>query len=351
MSSDSAIHSRDEDDQFKPLMLSSEKKPDDGPLQRLMIKYNIKQLMKVWCPRVEFFVRLMLVATFLNDSFSTATHFSENIKMVSEQGFLIRLVPSSPVLATVIATVFLGIGLLAQSLGSICLVALIQPDYATKALIGWTIAQPILYAQLSNYEFVAESLSLVGGLLMIRAHLVSNCPVHKHTQLIGRMLLPATYLYQAGIFLFSAIKLDTTDSFGSYLSSLSMFAVNTAVLVGLVIGSTLVAAGLKSRIVALLLALLNICFVCYQHPFFRYIWREDGEWKYSVELYNKHVALPAGVISTDFDSGEIYDLHKYYFYLGLSTSGALLLLAQFGPGEMAVQKDEVLLPIMYKVED
>ena len=32
-----------------------------------------------------------------------------------------------------------------------------------------------------------------------------------------------------------------------------------------------------------------------------------------------------------------------HLFQGLSTSGALLLLAQFGPGEIAVEEDEVLL--------
>ena len=54
---------------------------------------------------------------------------------------------------------------------SLCLLALVQPDGATKVLIGWAIAQPVMYAQLANVEFVAESLSMVGGLLVLRAHL------------------------------------------------------------------------------------------------------------------------------------------------------------------------------------
>ena len=39
----------------------------------------------------------------------------------------------------------------------VCLLALVQPDGATKALIGWAVAQPVLYAQLGNVALVAES--------------------------------------------------------------------------------------------------------------------------------------------------------------------------------------------------
>ena len=127
------------------------------------------------------------------------------------------LAETSPELIDTIATVVLSIGLLSQSLGSLCLLALFQPDGATEALIGWSIAQPVLYAQLTNVEFVAESLSLVGGLLILRAHLseqaksdgrriplgggglcVSDGAPHVaivRTQLLGRLLPPAVYLY------------------------------------------------------------------------------------------------------------------------------------------------------------
>ena len=50
-------------------------------------------------------------------------------------------------------------------------------------------------------------------------------------------------------------------------------------------------------------------------------------------------------------SEEIFELHRYYFFQGLSTSGALLLLAQFGPGEIAVEEDEVLLGDVQRARD
>lgn len=331
----------------------------EGLVQRLVLqideRVSVKLLMRVWGPRFEFVVRLMLVATFLEDSFRTVTHFSGLTNQLAEQGCLKWLLEKSPNLASVIAFVALGIGLLAQLLGSIWLLALIRPDGATMALIGWAIAQPVLYDQLSNFELVSESLSLVGGLLMLRAHLVfgqARYGCGARTQLLGRLLLPSMYLYHAGLFLFSAITLDETNSLATYVSSLSVFVVSTAVLIGLVIGSALVAAGLKSRIIALLLALVNLGFVFYQHPFFRFVWLEDGEWKYDVDNMSfPDVALPTDINPSDFDPGQIFDLHRYYFFLGLSISGALLLLAQYGPGEIAVQKDEVLLPVVARAQD
>ena len=322
---------------------------------------SVKLLLRVWGPRFEFAVRLIVVATFLDDSFRAATHFSAHTKQIGVQGCLKPLAAISPELVGAIATVVLGIGLLAQLLGSLCLLALLQPDGAAKALIGWALAQPVLYAQLANGEFVAESLSLVGGLLVLRAHLSQQamrdgrhvplgggmmCAADgaepeaaiARTQLLGRLLLVAVYLYYAAGIL--------RGNLAGEHRSLSMFVLESWVLVGLVLGCTLVAAGLRSRTVALSLALLNFGYVCYQYPFFRYVWPEGGEWKYDEFELRKslpHVALPNDSSPDDFEPWHIVDLHRYYFFQGLSTSGALLLLAQFGPGEIALQEDEVLI--------
>ena len=333
-------------------VVSSAMKKSDGFLQRIGMqveeRVSVKKLVRTWASRVETIIRIMLVATYIDDSIRTTTEFSQ-ITIQVRDGWLSSLSSTSPELSSVIATIAVSFGLVAQFAGSLCLIARLYPDVATIGLIGWTIVQPILYSQLSNLEFVAESLSLVGGLLLLRAHLVyeqSRYGVGARTQLLGRLLVPTLYLYYSGLFLKSALSLDETENFANYIFSLSGFIVNLAALVGLVLGSTLVFFGLKSRLVALLLALVNLGFVFYKYPFFRFIWRENGEWVYDEDnMSMPHVALPTDV---DFGSPEfyalIYDLHRYYFFLGLSTSGALLLLAQFGPGEIAIQKSEILIP-------
>ena len=249
---------------------------------------SVKLLLRIWGPRFEFFVRLILVATFLDDSIRVATNFSEHTDQVVAAGQ--PLAEASPHLIYYAAAVVLAAGLLAQSLGSLCLVALIQPDVATKALIGWAIVQPVLYAQLTNFEFVAESLSLVGGLLIMRAHLSEQAkrdgrrvPVGggtlcvpadpdsapelaiARTQLLGRLLLPSVYLYRALTLLGSLADAQYRKEL-----SYSMSAVDTAVAIGLVLGCALVAAGLKSRTIALSLSLLTLVLMLYLHPFFRY---------------------------------------------------------------------------------
>jgi uncharacterized membrane protein YphA (DoxX/SURF4 family) len=331
-----------------PLNASTMKRKKEGFFQRRIRRFdqrwNISMLIDLWGPYLQFVVRLMLVSTFLEDSFSTVPYFSEHVNQISQQGYPLKwFILMSPEFVRNIASLTLFIGVLAQLIGSLFLLVLFEPDLATKALIGWTIVQPLLYAQILNFEFLAESLSVVGGLLMLRAHLVfskNEENARNHMQLFGRLLLPMMYLYYSGHFLFSAFTLNETASNFVYFSSLLMFIIKLILLVSFAIGSMLVAAGQKSRVVALLLAIFNLGYIFYKHPFFNMIRFEEGDWEYVIE----NMPMPSVNEPSNLDLEQKYNLHRYYFFLGLSTSGALLLLVQFGPGNIAAQEDEVIIP-------
>lgn len=126
-----------------------------------------------------------------------------------------------------------------------------------------------------------------------------------------------------------------------------MWVVKIALIVVIVMGASLVAFGLKSRVVALVLAVVNLVFVFHQHPFFRMISLNNGHWKYDVDyIAIPHATLAKDTTAIDLEPSQIYDLERYYFFLGLSNSGALLLLALLGPGEIAIQKEELILPLV-----
>eukprot|EP00554_Chaetoceros_debilis_P010962 CAMPEP_0194108892 /NCGR_PEP_ID=MMETSP0150-20130528/8520_1 /TAXON_ID=122233 /ORGANISM="Chaetoceros debilis, Strain MM31A-1" /LENGTH=411 /DNA_ID=CAMNT_0038797715 /DNA_START=143 /DNA_END=1378 /DNA_ORIENTATION=- len=343
---------------------------------------NVKLLAKRWKPHFDFFIRLLLVSTFLDDSMRTLTNFPALVQQLVEQGFLKHFVSSasdnsseddnSSPLLTVVAAVILTFGLVSQLLGSLTLLAKNMHDpfanHATAALIGWTVMSPVLFSQLSNWEYVAESMSLLGGLFMLRAHLVynqsnativnryqpvetnvngssSSSNIGARTQLLGRVLLPSMHIYYTGIFCYKLLSEEETNSALKYIAGWSMFVLNTLILLGLLISSTFVAVGLKSRMVAFCLALVNIVFAFHRHPFFRMLYMENGEWKYNVSNVNMpDVVTSKDINAYDFETWEVYDLHRYYFFLGMSISGSLLVLSMFGPGDVAVEKDEVLLP-------
>lgn len=321
--------------------------------QKIMLnvdeRMSVKLLLEVWSPRIERVLRLMLVATFFEDSIDSTRLFSGHIDQISLGG--LKWIPSSN-LTYLIAAVLLASSIILQMFGSMCIVALVNPDMSSKALISWTIVQPVFYLQLTNKEFVFESLSLIGGLLTLRVHLVPGS-AESVTQLVGRLLLPMPYLYQAGLFLFSAMTLDETNNIAAFIASLSTFVLNIVVLVGLLTGSILVSVGLRSRVIALLLALVNLGFVCNQHPLWHFIWLENGEWKVDeVNIWMPNFTMSDNMKhESDFDPWQAFGLHRYYFFLGISTSGALLLLAKYGPGKMALQKDEQLLPTLARAQD
>lgn len=321
---------------------SAKESSSSGYVQSLMLKIDehvsVKLLTKVWGPRFEILVRLMLVSIFLEDSIGLATHFNDQ---VNQSGYIIVLS-----------------GLLLQLIGSIALLAK-QSKYGCLFLVVWTILQPIFYGQLLNFELVCGSLSIVGGLLLMISHLNEHSSQRKeeeesawdgYTQLFGRMLLPTTYFYSSWVLLSYVFTLDETNSIGSYIAALSKFVVEIALSLVLAVGTLLLAVGLKSRTAALFLAIMNLGFVCYEHPFWSFVRYEGGLWKVNETM----MWIPSVVFKNteaDIDPWIIYELHKYYFFLGISTSGALLLLTQFGPGKIAIQKNEIILPVVQRGQD
>ncbi|EJK71622.1 hypothetical protein THAOC_06914 [Thalassiosira oceanica] len=310
-------------------------KNEPGLLQRIMLRVDeqvsVKLLLKVWGPRLEFFIRCMLVTIFLEDSVGMASHFSEQVGQFGSSSF---------------GVVAVTLGLLVQSIASLGLLA--KPSLGhvwCPLLIGWEVLQPALYGQLTNFELVCGSLSIVGGLCLLMAHLQKESDSGEgkssaqreidtfrveSTELAGRLLLPGVM---------------------DYLSKFSGSVVSAALLVILTIGCLLIAVGLRSRTVALGLAILNIAFVCYEHPIWSFISYGGGEWKVNdAKMWMPTVSL-ADSADLQIDPWQVYDIHKYYFFLGLSTSGALLLLTHYGPGKMALQQNELVLPTVSRAQD
>ena len=98
-----------------------------GPLARLSSsideRTSLKKFKRVWGPRVERVIRLMLVATFLDDSLRTIMNFKQHVAQVGGEGSAFNIM---------FAGIFLAFGLSAQLFGSICLLVNRFPDLATK---------------------------------------------------------------------------------------------------------------------------------------------------------------------------------------------------------------------------
>lgn len=295
----------------------------------LLDRVPLKHVARAWAPRLALLSRALLCATFLDDA--------------------LRLALQPPGLMPVLGPLPLGaaafqpfVGLAVELFGSLCLILLFRPGRASLALAAWSLLQPFLFGQLSNALLVSESLSVVGGLLLVRARHVPTSP---YTQLLGRLLIPAPYVCGAGWLLASSLELSETTSLPSYLADLSVFFVSILAFLALLLGSALVALGLRSRKVALAAALANLAYAFRAHPFFLYASRSPGGgWEYSDAMPFPAVSLPFPLTPADVTPAAIYYLHRCYFFLAVSCTGALLVLAQAGPGEIAAQKDEAILP-------
>jgi len=329
-------------------------------LRKLDEYVPVKVLIKRGQGRAEVVVRLLTLATFIDDVIRVTFHFREHADQAV--GYLDPLMRDDwPVLMLHIATLLLALGLIAQAAGTAMVVALYEVNLATKLLIGWVLVHPVLYAQLTNVEFCAESVSLVGGLLIMRAHLLSaegraaDPPARSAearvagTQLLGRLLLPALYLNHAGSTLLSNMDLKHRASHAVFMYLIDLLLL---LLLGVLISA--VAAGLRSRFIALALAVANLVHAAVEHPWWRMVWLDRSlNWQYAnmTDLKIPYVELPEGITYDDLEPWHLVDMHRYFFFQGVSTSGALLLLTLHGPGALAVEENEVLLGSVERAKD
>jgi len=247
------------------------------------------------------------------------------------------------------------------------------------ALMVWTSIQPILYQEWSNAQFVTESITLLGGLFLLQAAQAINTTTttkpssssspgslshrtirhYRHRvallSLMGRWLLPTMYLYYAYQALQSLSIWQETDTVWAYSYIVSLNILQAVVCCGAVIvtGISLV-LGLGSRKMAVLLGTVQLIATCRQHAIWNYVRYvhhgnnddDDGVWIY------RNMPVPSAsywddstTVTWNDVADHVFDLHRYYFFLGLSTTAAVWLLALHGPGRVAVEAQEDVLPV------
>lgn len=381
-------------------------------------RINLKHAYKQWGKSAELLVVLLTLATFVEDALRAAWDFSSHVDTIEQVGYIHDFCLMLPRAARrLLAIALLDFGIIAQA-GGVTLVlggmllawrqqaaaaSALNPSWpvreglesraaarlaplGAKLLAVWCALHPLVYGQLFNIEFVAESCSVLGGLFILHALLqlraASLSASHREEdedkdedsgdgeeeeeeaadgsdfvvveggqellqrkrghgtaealmlllaqraadrqQLVGRLLLPSLWSYHA---VSQAIEnlMDLEHQHGHsalmyFCDGLAGFAISIAV------GSIII--GLRSRLCSLSLALLNFCFAAWEHPF-------RGE----------AVPYVEGMDANSVSKEELADIHRYLFFQGLSTTGALLLLAMHGPGELAAGGEEQLLPV------
>ena len=227
-------------------------------------------------------------------------------------------------------------------------------------LLGWCCFHPIMYHQETNWEFLLETFTIVGGLLILLSHymllgaasaaavgamptkqpakavgpvVAEDDPLGKRahaTQAVGRVLICSVFIYYAfgrvrGYVARSLAEFSNADVFTPFAQGFSI--------VVLLYACALLIVGIKSRGVALLLAAAMFGSACYLHPFWYYLTFVGTSRHFTME----GVAHMEGY---EVDAFTMADHMRYFFFQSMSTVGALLLLVVHGPGKLSMDEQQ-----------
>lgn len=169
-------------------------------------RFNIKWVHR----RLQAAAKLLIVTTFIEDALRAGLTFSVQQNSMRIAGW------QSPVLQSVLP----ALSFVVQSVGSLLV---LLPGANTRGLVGcyillgWCMWHPFMYNQQTNWEFILETITIMGGLAILISHFMLSHPnakaglprIHSSTadtphnnrahriQLIGRMLVCSIFLFYA----------------------------------------------------------------------------------------------------------------------------------------------------------
>ena len=294
--------------------------------------------------RLQALAKVLVVTTFFEDALRVLLTFSVQQNSMRIAGW------QSPLLHTGLP----ALSFVVQSAGALLTVmpgSSKRSELGCYVLLSWCLIHPIMYRQETNVEFVLETLTIMGGLLILLSHcmLVSagrataqglpakavgssategaDASRAHGVQAIGRVMIMSIFLYYA----FQRVHGYTQRVLASVQTSdWTAPIAEGAMIVALLYLSSLVIVGIKSRWVALLLAVGMFCSAVYMHPFWIYV--------FSTRTYRMEgVAHMEGFEVDAFTMG---DHQRYFFFQTMSTVGALLLLMVHGPGKLSMDEQQ-----------
>jgi uncharacterized membrane protein YphA (DoxX/SURF4 family) len=302
----------------------------DVVLGRLDARISIKHIWR----RLQLLARVLIVSTFIDDAIRVASDYTGQADSMRTVGFgdpLSALMPIGFVLV--------------QTAGALLVLTDRSPlaEAGCVLLAVWTAAHPFLYAQHSNAEFVVESVSIIGGLLILlsnRRALARSMhsgggtePATDQLQLAGRACLSALYVFYAQKMARHRLTDGAEEAPGEAL-------VEGVLLAGLLGLTGLIVIGLRSRWCALVLALITACTALYSHPWYAVLWSSRDTYTLEDVVGYEGTQVPAWVYATH---------QRYFFFQQLSTAGALLQLVVHGPGKYSVDEADGPLQVVTMV--
>jgi len=301
-------------------------------LKWLDARMNVKSVYR----RLQIAAKFLILGTFVDDSLRVLFDYSGQISTMGSVGI------GRP-LAAILPAVFI----LTQGVSVGLILLEFHPEAGCTALLIWTGLHPFIYKQQKNLEFLLESVTIMGGLMVLLSSERKTRKDHERNscgselgglllsandaaeekdllQLFGRCCISAVFLFYGGKMMHERVQ-----SF----SGLSMEDPTAAVfegvlLVFLLVLTGLLVAGMKSRWCALLLALIMGVSAMYKHPWYITMWSKST---FALDFV-------VGYEDVKVDAWLYSDHQRYFFFQQLSTVGALLQLVVHGPGKYSMDE-------------
>ena len=350
-------------------------------------KTNLKHVYR----RLQLAARFLIVGTFADDAIRVTCDYGGQISTMVSVGF-----PSAA--ATVMPAVFI----VTQATGVFLVLSGRAPEQGCMTLLVWTAIHPFLYLQQKNLEFLLESVTIIGGQLILlssernlrkrqeaielqarpgeRAALVGGDEevaeqreeAQEQTdrlQLGGRVAVSAVFVYYVVKMLHERIGVLK----GVVPEELHVAVVEGVLLVLLLIATGLLVVGMKARWCALLLAVTMFLAALYKHPgaaaaapaappppparpparppaparpaaprppppTARARPRRQFVTMWSKKTYALDFVI--GYEDVQVDAWLYSDHQRYFFFQQISTVGALLQLVVHGPGRYSLDEQD-----------
>ena len=293
----------------------------------------------------------LVLATFVDDAARIATDYQGQVDTLHT---LARAKPHLNQTHKLLPALFL----VTQVAGVALILSGKKPQAGCLLLIAWTAAQPFIFEQYENLEFVLRSLTIIGGMLILLAdqrtlalkvthfqgstskysqftpaELKENVSKEKNRLLfVGRILLVSIFMYYAAKTSHGRL-LDGTGL--QELSGVISTVAHALLFLALLAVTALIVIGLKSRYISGFLAGILICAAMVRYPWYITIWGGG----------RRQLTYVVGHENTLVDNWLYADHQRYFFFQQLSSAGALLQLVHLGPGSYSIDSNEMSIAV------
>ena len=268
--------------------------------------------------RLQVAARFLVVGTFADDSIRVTFDYSGQVLTMQSVGFGLAI-------ASILPAVFI----MTQGVSVFLIVSEIAPEPGCLALLVWTGLHPFIYKQESNLEFLLESVTIMGGLMVLLSSERQNRKAKQRKeqpsqmidpgetaeeankmnllQLCGRICISAVFLYYGGKMMHERVQ-----SFSLGDENFFLAAFEGVLMVFLLLITGFLVAGMKSRWCALLLALVMALSALYKHPWFITMWSKST---FALDFV-------VGFEDTYVDAW-LYSDHQRYFFFQVGDIGEI----------------------------